>query len=83
VKDGQIDTSDILELPDWSGAVVGKFYCPVKQPVTIRIAADYLPGSSQKGRACDTAEPQGDPDFSGEVVSSLRVERWRLLLFQL
>jgi hypothetical protein len=30
MKDGQIDKSDVPELADWSGAVVGRFYRPVK-----------------------------------------------------
>ena len=40
VKD--IDTSDIPEIADWSGAVFGKFYRPAKQQVTLRIDADVL-----------------------------------------
>ncbi len=34
--------SDIPEITDWSHAVVGKFYRPVKQPVTIRLGADVI-----------------------------------------
>ncbi|MEQ1719426.1 MAG: BrnA antitoxin family protein [Hyphomicrobium sp.] len=37
-----IDTSDIPETSGWSKAVVGKFYRPVKQQVTLRIDADVL-----------------------------------------
>jgi hypothetical protein len=29
-RDEDIDTSDIPEVKDWSGAVVGKFYRPTK-----------------------------------------------------
>jgi len=39
-----IDTSD-PEMPeklDWSNAVVGKFYRPIKKQITIRIDADIL-----------------------------------------
>jgi uncharacterized protein (DUF4415 family) len=54
MKDGQIDTSDIPELSDWSGAVVGKFYRPVKQPVTIRIDADVLAWLKSKGKGYQT-----------------------------
>ena len=37
-----IDTSDIPEVTDWRGAVRGKFYRPVKEPISIRIDADVL-----------------------------------------
>lgn len=54
MKDGQIDKSDIPELPDWSDAVVGRFYRPVKQPVTIRIDADVLAWLKSKGKGYQT-----------------------------
>ena len=41
-SDADIDTSDIPEITDWTGAVVGKFYRPVKRQVTLRIDADVL-----------------------------------------
>jgi uncharacterized protein (DUF4415 family) len=54
MKDGQIDKSDVPELADWSGAVVGRFYRPVKQPVTIRIDADVLAWLKSKGKGYQT-----------------------------
>jgi len=42
LADRDIDTSDIPEITDWSKAVVGKFYRPVKKQVTLRIDADVL-----------------------------------------
>lgn len=42
LPDDKIDLSDAPELPDWSRAVVGKFYRPIKRPVTVRIDADVL-----------------------------------------
>jgi uncharacterized protein (DUF4415 family) len=41
-KDEDIDLSDIPELSDTSRAVIGKFYRPIKKPVTIRLDADVL-----------------------------------------
>jgi uncharacterized protein (DUF4415 family) len=38
----EIDTSDIPEVMDWSGSIVGKFYRPIKKQVTLRIDADVL-----------------------------------------
>jgi uncharacterized protein (DUF4415 family) len=54
MKDGQIDKSDIPEIPDWGGAVVGRFYRPVKHPVTIRIDADVLAWIKSKGKGYQT-----------------------------
>ena len=41
-EDKDIDFSDIPEILDWSGAVRGKFYRPVKRHVTLRLDADVL-----------------------------------------
>lgn len=37
-----IDTSDIPEILDWSGAKRGLFYRPVKQQLTLRIDSDVV-----------------------------------------
>jgi uncharacterized protein (DUF4415 family) len=42
MKDEDIDTTDIPEVIDWSKAEVGKFYRPIKKPVSIRLDADVL-----------------------------------------
>jgi uncharacterized protein (DUF4415 family) len=42
LRDREIDTSDIPEVTDWRKAVVGKFYRPIKKPVTIRLDADII-----------------------------------------
>jgi uncharacterized protein (DUF4415 family) len=42
MRDEDIDTSDIPEVTDWSKAVVGKFYRPIKEPVTLRMDVDVL-----------------------------------------
>src|SRR5262249_29094061 len=42
MRDSDIDTSDIPEIVDWSGAERGRFYRPVKQIVTIRLDADIV-----------------------------------------
>ena len=41
-EDRDIDVSDIPEILDWSGAVRGKLYRPVKKHVTLRLDADVL-----------------------------------------
>ena len=54
LKDKDIDLSDIPELNDWSGAVVGRFYRPVKAPVTIRLDADVLAWLKSQGKGYQT-----------------------------
>lgn len=42
MRDEDIDLSDIPETLDFSKAVRGKFYRPVKEQVTLRLDADVL-----------------------------------------
>lgn len=42
MSDDNIDFSDIPEKLDWSNAVRGKFYRPVKQQLTLRLDADVV-----------------------------------------
>ena len=55
MRDEDIDLSDIPERTDWTGAVVGKFYRPVKQQVTLRIDADVLAWFKAQGGKYQTA----------------------------
>lgn len=54
LRDDQIDTSDTPEVTDWSKAVVGKFYRPVKEPVTIRLDADVVAWLKSQGPGYQT-----------------------------
>jgi uncharacterized protein (DUF4415 family) len=42
MPDDRIDLTDAPEAREWRRAVVGKFYRPIKKPVTIRVDADVL-----------------------------------------
>jgi uncharacterized protein (DUF4415 family) len=42
MPDDTIDTSEMPEVQDWSGAVRGRFYKPKKVQKTLRIDADVL-----------------------------------------
>jgi len=42
--DSDIDTSDMPEVLDWSGAVRGRLCRPRKEAITIRLDADLLAG---------------------------------------
>jgi len=54
LRDSQIDLSDAAEVRDWRGAVVGKFYRPIKKSLTIRIDADVLAWLKMEGRGYQT-----------------------------
>ncbi len=54
MKDEDIDYSDIPELTDWSNAVRGKFYRPIKKSVTVRIDADVLAWLKSRGAGYQT-----------------------------
>lgn len=54
LRDEDIDTSDIPEVTDWRKAVVGKFYRPIKEPVTIRLDVDVIAWMKAKGPGYQT-----------------------------
>jgi len=54
-EDKDIDFSDIPEILDWSGAVRGKLYRPVKHHVTLRLDADVLEWFKRKHSKYQTA----------------------------
>ena len=54
LPDEQIDLSDIPEVKDWSGAVRGMFYRPIKKSLTIRLDADVLAWLKSQGAGYQT-----------------------------
>jgi uncharacterized protein (DUF4415 family) len=42
LPDREIDTREMPEIVDWSGARRGLFYRPVKRQITLRIDADVI-----------------------------------------
>ncbi|MGO8914482.1 MAG: BrnA antitoxin family protein [Stellaceae bacterium] len=42
LRDDQINTRDVPEVRDWSGARRGVFYRPVKQQITLRLDSDVI-----------------------------------------
>ncbi len=54
MADDKIDLTDAPEARDWRGAAVGKFYRPIKRPVTIRVDADVLAWLKRQGRGYQT-----------------------------
>lgn len=51
LPDERIDTRDIPEVRDWSGAKRGLFYRPVKQQLTLRLDADVVDWFKRHARA--------------------------------
>jgi uncharacterized protein (DUF4415 family) len=54
LQDEKIDLTDLPEVLDWSGAVVGKYYRPIKKSLTIRLDADVLAWLKARGRGYQT-----------------------------
>ena len=54
MKDSQISLKDAPELTHWDRAVVGKFYRPIKRPLTIRLDADVLAWLKSQGKGYQT-----------------------------
>ena len=57
LPDDRIDTGDIPEIRDWSGARRGVFFRPVKQQLTLRIDADivaWFKRQTKKGQGYQT-----------------------------
>jgi uncharacterized protein (DUF4415 family) len=54
MKQKDIDLSDLPEVRNWTGAVVGKFYRPIKLSVSIRIDADILAWVKSQGKGYQT-----------------------------
>ena len=49
-----IDTTEMPEITDWSGAVRGAFYRPVKKPLSLRIDADVIHWFQRQGQGYQT-----------------------------
>lgn len=54
MRDEDIDLSDMPAVKDWSGAVRGKFYRPVKRQITLRLDADVVDFFEASGRGYQT-----------------------------
>jgi len=69
MPDDQIDTSDIPEVLDWSGAVRGGLYRPRKEVITIRVDADVLAWFKERaqGRGYQTEIDRALRQYIGET----------------
>ena len=54
MREEEIDTTDIPEIVRTSPALVGKFYRPIKQSITVRLDADVIAWLKSSGRGYQT-----------------------------
>ena len=54
MPDSEIDTSDMPEVRDWSGAVRGGLYRPVKRLTSLRLDVDLLEWFKRDGEGYQT-----------------------------
>jgi uncharacterized protein (DUF4415 family) len=54
MPDSGIDTSDIPSQTNWTGAMRGAFYRPIKKPVSLRLDADIVDWFQQQGAGYQT-----------------------------
>lgn len=54
LPDSAIDTGDVPEVRDWSGARRGVFYRPVKQQLTLRLDAGVVDWFKRQGEGYQT-----------------------------
>ena len=54
LRERDIDLSDQDEVKDWRDGIVGKFYRPIKKPVTVRLDADVLAWLKAQGKGYQT-----------------------------
>ena len=64
LPDDQIDTRDIPEVRDWSGARRGLFWRPVKRQITLRLDADIVDWFKRNAR--------GGRGYQTEINRALR-----------
>ena len=50
----EIDTSDMPPVADWSSAVRGAFYRPIKRPLSLRLDADVIDWFQRQGQGYQT-----------------------------
>ncbi|CAA7614647.1 BrnA antitoxin family protein [Magnetospirillum sp. UT-4] len=53
-QDGGIDTGDMPEVTDWSGAIRGAFFRPIKKPLSLRLDADVIAWFKKDGEGYQT-----------------------------
>ncbi|HTW79909.1 MAG TPA: BrnA antitoxin family protein, partial [Terracidiphilus sp.] len=54
MPEGEIDTVEMPPITDWSHAVRGPFYRPIKRPLSLRVDADIVDWFQRQGQGYQT-----------------------------
>jgi len=54
MPESEIDTTEMPPITDWSHAVRGPFYRPIKRPLSLRVDADIIDWFQQQGQGYQT-----------------------------
>src|ERR1035441_9017915 len=54
MPDSEIDTTEMPPITDWSKAVRGPFYRPIKRPLSLRLDADIIDWFQRQGQGYQT-----------------------------
>jgi uncharacterized protein (DUF4415 family) len=54
MPESEIDSTDMPPITDWSHAVRGPFYRPIKRPLSLRVDADILDWFQRQGQGYQT-----------------------------
>lgn len=54
MPDSEIDTAEMPPIADWSRAVRGPFYRPIKRPLSLRVDADIVDWFQRQGQGYQT-----------------------------
>lgn len=54
MPDSEIDTAEMPPITDWSKAVRGGFYRPIKRPLSLRLDADVIDWFQRQGQGYQT-----------------------------
>ena len=54
MPESEIDTTDMPPITDWSKAVRGPFYRPIKRPLSLRVDADIIDWFQRQGQGYQT-----------------------------
>ena len=72
MPDDAIDTSDIPEVTDWTGARRGVFYRPVKQQLTLRLDADVVAWFKREGGGYQSRINSALREYAGKAQRRAR-----------
>jgi|WetSurMetagenome_2_1015567.scaffolds.fasta_scaffold1758724_1 uncharacterized protein (DUF4415 family) len=54
MPESEIDTTEMTPITDWSMAVRGPFYRPIKRPLSLRVDADVIDWFQRQGQGYQT-----------------------------